>query len=132
LAERYWHFEQIEGFDRERTSQLLQAFIAQPERSACWVAERAGEICGYLLAVYVLSLEFGGTVGEIDELYVLDNHRSAGIGRQLAQQALDEMTRAGVVHVQLQLGTANRSGRAFYERLGFRARAGYELLGRDL
>ncbi|HWW19721.1 MAG TPA: GNAT family N-acetyltransferase [Steroidobacteraceae bacterium] len=132
LVERYWNFERIEGFDREAIAKLLRGFIAQPERSRCWLAGDPGEVRGYLLAVYVVSLEFGGTVAEIDELYVLEAYRSMGLGERLVQQAMADMKQAGVVHLQLQLGTANASGRAFYERLGFVARTGYELLGKSL
>jgi ribosomal protein S18 acetylase RimI-like enzyme len=132
LVEQYWRFEQIDGFHPERILQLLRACIAQPERSSCWVAGAPGAIHGYLLAVYMFSLEFGGSIAEIDELYVLDAHRSAGLGTALAQQAIAQMKQSGVMHVQLQVGVANRSARAFYERLGFGARAGYELIVRNL
>jgi hypothetical protein len=59
LVERYWQFEQIEGFERGRIVQLLQWFISRPERSRCWIAEQNGALCGYL---------FDGTIAEIDEL----------------------------------------------------------------
>jgi len=36
------------------------------------------------------------------------------------------------VRLQLQLAIGNRRARAFYERLGFAARAGYELLDKPL
>jgi GNAT superfamily N-acetyltransferase len=132
LVERYWELEQIEGFERDRIVRLLQRFISQPERARCWVAAEHGALCGYLLAVYVFSLEFGGTVAEIDELYVLDSHRAHGVGTRLVQQAMTEMKQDGVVYVELQVSTGNRSGRAFYDRLGFAARAGYGLVGRAL
>jgi ribosomal protein S18 acetylase RimI-like enzyme len=132
LVERYWRFEGIDGFERGRITRLLQTFIAQPERAGCWVAGESGAVCGYLLAVYVFSLEFGGTVAEIDELYVDEAQRSRGIGSQLVKHASTDMERSGIVHVQLQLGVTNPSGRAFYERLGFAPRAGYQLLGKDL
>jgi GNAT superfamily N-acetyltransferase len=132
LVERYWQFEQIEGFERGRIVQLLQRFISQPQRSRCWVAAGPAAVYGYLLAVYVFSLEFGGTIAEIDELYVADSHRAKGLGTRLLQQAMIEMRQDGVTYVELQLGRGNQSGRAFYGRLGFAGRGGYELLGRVL
>lgn len=132
LVEQYWKFEQIPGFRQERIVRLLRTTITHSDRGGCWVAGEPGALRGYLLAVYLFSLEFGGTIAEIDEFYVLDTHRCAGVGTRLARHAIAEMKQAGVLHVQLQVGTENRSGRAFYERLGFGTRTGYELLSLDL
>jgi ribosomal protein S18 acetylase RimI-like enzyme len=132
LVERYWRFEGVQGFEQRRITHLLQAFIAQPACCRCWIVASNDSICAYLLVAYVFSLEFGGTIAEIDELYVIEEQRSSGVGSRLVQYAISEMKQAGIVHLQLQVGTANRSARAFYERLGFTTRAGYELLGRNL
>jgi GNAT superfamily N-acetyltransferase len=132
LVERYWAFEHIDGFDRERIVKLLHGFVLSPTVGRCWVAGEAGALRGYLLATFLFSLEFKGTIAEIDELYVLDHHRAGGLGARLVEQAAAELRLAGVVHLQLQLGSQNRSGRAFYGRLGFALRPGYELLGRGL
>jgi ribosomal protein S18 acetylase RimI-like enzyme len=42
------------------------------------------------------------------------------------------MAARGLVRLQLQLGVDNLRGRAFYERHGFRRRAGYELFDKPL
>lgn len=125
-------FEHIDGFVRDRIVRLLNRFVSNHAAGRCWVAGEAGALRGYLLATYLFSLEFGGTIAEIDELYVLDQHRAEGLGTRLVQHAVAEMRRAGVVHLQLQLGSHNQSGRAFYGRLGFTVRPGYELMGRSL
>jgi hypothetical protein len=68
LVQRYWEFETIPGFDRPRITTLLAAFLRQKERGACWLAMKVDKPIGYLLAVYVFSLEHGGMMAEIDEL----------------------------------------------------------------
>jgi GNAT superfamily N-acetyltransferase len=128
LAEQYWKFESIHGFDRPRIETLLRQFLCEPDRGACWVAEAGGRLCGYLLAVYMFSLEHGGLMAEIDEVFVSEQERSMGIGALLVAQAERDLAIRGLVRLQLQLGVANARARAFYERLGFRRRAGYELL----
>jgi GNAT superfamily N-acetyltransferase len=80
LVERYWEFESIGGFDRPRVEMLLGDLLAAPERGACWVAEADGRLCGYLLAVFMFSLEHGGSMAEIDEIFVSPDMRSAGVG----------------------------------------------------
>jgi len=132
LAERYWDFESIGGFDGPRIIALLNDLLSQPERGACWVAETDGRLCGYLLAVFMFSLEHGGLMAEIDEVFVTPDMRSAGLGSLLVAQAERELAERGLVRLQLQLGVGNDRARLFYERHGFRRRAGYELLDKPL
>jgi GNAT superfamily N-acetyltransferase len=80
----------------------------------------------------MLSLEYGGLMAEIDEVFVTEAVRSAGLGSLLVAQAERELVRRGVVRLQLQLGVGNDRARLFYEKHGFRRRAGYELLDKPL
>jgi GNAT superfamily N-acetyltransferase len=132
LAERYWEFESIGGFDGPRITALLTGLLSQPERGACWVAEAQGRLCGYLLAVFMFSLEHGGLMAEIDEVFVAPEMRSSGVGSLLVARAEQEMAERGLVRLQLQLGVDNHRARLFYERHGFRRRAGFELLDKPL
>jgi ribosomal protein S18 acetylase RimI-like enzyme len=132
LVERYWEFESIGGFSRPRIEALLTRLLGEPARGACWVAETDGRICGYLLAVIMFSLEHGGLMAEIDEVFIAADMRSAGLGTQLVTRAERDLAERGLVRLQLQLGVGNDRARHFYERHGFRRRAGYELLDKAI
>jgi GNAT superfamily N-acetyltransferase len=132
LVELYWEFEQIEGFDHSRVAALLAELALVPERGRCWIAEGDRGLDGYLLAVTVFSLEHGGTMAEIDELFVLPDRRSTGIGAALLRQAEQELAAAGVVRLQLQLGVTNEGAKVFYARHGFQTRSGYLLMDKAL
>jgi GNAT superfamily N-acetyltransferase len=132
LAQRYWEFEAIDGFDRPRVETLLWDLFSAPERGACWVADADGQLCGYLLAVFMFSLEHGGLMAEIDELFVSQEMRSTGVGALLVTQAERDLAQRGLVRLQLQIGIDNERARLFYERRGFLPRAGYELLDKAL
>jgi len=131
LVECYWEFEQILGFDRIRVTALLCKFLGETERGACWLALESGQPIGYLLAVYVFSLEHGGLMAEIDELFVLAEHRSKGVGASLLRQAEHEMGRAGLKRLQLQLSSRNPGSKQFYQRMGFEFRR-YDLMDKPL
>jgi GNAT superfamily N-acetyltransferase len=131
-VERYWEFESIGGFDRPRIEALLRDVLSAPDRGACWVAETEGRLCGYLLAVFMFSLEHGGLMAEIDEVFVSPEMRSTGVGAAMLAAAEGDLARRGLVRLQLQLGVDNHGARRFYERHGFRRRAGYELLDKPL
>jgi ribosomal protein S18 acetylase RimI-like enzyme len=132
LAGHYWEFEGIGGFDRLRIESILGNLISTPELGACWVAEADGRLCGYLVAVFMLSLEHGGLMAEIDEVFVSQEMRSAGLGSMLVTTAERDLLERGLRRLQLQLGADNERARIFYERHGFRPRAGYELLDKPL
>src|ERR1700722_3088050 len=132
LVQRYWEYESVEGFERPRVETLLGERRAEPDRGACWVAETEGRLCGYLLAAFMFSLEHGGSMAEIDELFVSGEMRSSGVGALLLARAEGELAQRGLVRLQLQVGVANERARNFYARHGFRRRAGYELLDKPL
>jgi GNAT superfamily N-acetyltransferase len=132
LVQLYWDFEGIQGFDRPGIESALAALLSRPDHGASWVAQIDGKLGGYLTAVYMLSFEHGGLMAEIDELFVCPEMRSLGIGSLLLTAAQRDLAALGLVRLQLQLGAANSAGRSFYERHGFRRRAGFELFDKPL
>ena len=133
LIRRYWDFEGIEGFAALRIELVLKQLLEGPvPRGSIWVAESQGTLAGYLIVVLVMSVEHQGLMGEIDEFFVLPEARAHGTGTRLLAAAEAELAQRGCVRLQLQLAIGNHRARAFYERLGFAAREGYELLDKPL
>jgi GNAT superfamily N-acetyltransferase len=132
LVEQYWAFEDIAGFDARRVGSLLHAALFADGRARCWLAEQAGEIGGYLLAVLVFSLEHGGMMAEIDEFFVTPAFRRQGTGAALLLKAEGVLRDSGVRRLQLQLGTGNARAREFYTARGYARRSGFELWDKAL
>ena len=112
-------------------SRQSQAFLTALGRTE-WVAWDADSPVGYLLAVFVFSLENGGLTAEIDEFFVLESHRGRGIGVHLLATCERYLSEAGCTNVALQLARGNDAAREFYRRNGYAPRNGYELLEKDL
>jgi GNAT superfamily N-acetyltransferase len=127
LVEQYWLFEDIAGFDPARVGRELGRAVADPKLASGWVANLRGEPVGYLLAVYVFSLEHLGLTAEIDEFFVLPSARGKGVGDALLQRGEAEFARRGCTNVALQLGKGNDGARTFYRAHGYGERAGFEL-----
>lgn len=132
LVERYWDFERIPGYDPARLTPQLESFCSQAHLGRAWIALVAGQPAGYLIGVYVFSLEHAGLTAEIDEFFVLPQHRAQGVGSALLTTAEAAFVAAGCTNVSLQLSHDNDSARMFYRRNGYRERAGYELLDKML
>jgi GNAT superfamily N-acetyltransferase len=132
LVRRYWEFEGIAGFDALRLELLLQRLVGNSALGEVLVAEREARLRGYLALVYVLSLEHGGLMAEIDEFFVLPDARTQGVGGKLLAAAEAALRQRGCVRLQLQIGVGNSAARSFYERRGYAGRSGYQLLDKAL
>ncbi|MDW7771477.1 MAG: GNAT family N-acetyltransferase [Desulfobulbaceae bacterium] len=131
MVEGYWNFENIPGFEPGRVAVQLARLFSEPGLGNGWIVFSDAAV-GYLLAVYVFSLEHFGLTAEIDELFVLPSHRGGNIGSALLKTAELEFVRAGCTNVSLQLAHGNDSARAFYHRHGYMERSGFELLDKVL
>jgi GNAT superfamily N-acetyltransferase len=132
LVAAYWQFENLEGFEPRSVGAQLVRLLSSDHLGAGWLALSDERAVGYLLAVYVFSLEHGGLTAEIDEFFVAPEGRGAGIGRLLLDAAETEFVRAGCRNTSLQLGRGNATARRFYHRHGYRERSGFELLDKNL
>jgi len=132
LVEQYWLFEDIPYFNSARVGRELARALGDARLMSGWIACVKGQAVGYLLAVYVFSLEHLGLTAEIDEFFVLPSARSRGIGEELLRLAEAEFVRRGCTNVALQLGRGNDRAHVFYRAHGFGERAGYDLLDKML
>lgn len=132
LIEEYWRFEDIADFDAGRVAREFGRVCAEPRLGSAWVAYTRGNAVGYLLAVYVFSLEHLGVTAEIDEFFVLPSARSHGLGDRLLRLAEAEFLLRGCTNAALQLGRGNDRARVFYRAHGYTERSGFELLDKKL
>lgn len=132
LVEHYWRFEEIAGFDLERTTGLLANVLEESGRGAVWLASEGLITVGYLALALVFSIEGGGLIGEIDELYVLESYRGHGAGTRLLEAAESYAIKAGCHRIGLQISRRNAITQAFYSGRGYLPRSGYDLLQKSL
>lgn len=132
LVEEYWRFEAIVDFNPQRIRMQIERVLLEPALGAVWIAEKNANLIGYLIMVYVFSLEHYGTTAEIDELFVLSSEREKGVGVQLLNIAESEAVQVGCTNVSLQLSKNNGKAREFYRRQGYTERSSYELLEKEL
>ena len=84
--------------------------------NTCFVAEDAGAVCGVIMAGH------DGRRGFIYHAAVAPDARHRGIGRRLAERALEALKEEGISKAALVAFTRNEAGNVFWEKLGFQAR----------
>lgn len=77
------------------------------------VAERAGQVCGFVIYTRVLDL------ADINNIVVAPASRGQGVGRKLLQSALQSMRAQGVAKCQLEVRQSNAPALALYRAEGF-------------
>jgi GNAT superfamily N-acetyltransferase len=104
------------GYGRFLVSQLTN-----PE-SAVLVAERAGEVVGYVWAEIegVSWKDLRGPCGFVHDIFVDEHARREGAGRQLLHAAVDWIRTQGRTQVVLWTKTRNDHAQNLFARLGFR------------
>ena len=90
-----------------------------------------GRDVGYALAYWRHSIDHGGRVAVLDDLWVEPGLRGRGLGTRLLRAAMAGMAEAGARAVVVEADPADAPAIAFYRRLGF-APKGTVLLVRAL
>lgn len=92
------------------------------EDSLVLVADRAGEVAGYLYAAIEPRnwKELRDEAGFVHDVLVAEGNRGAGVAEALMQDAFAWMRARGVPRVVLWTAAANDRARQLFDRLGFR------------
>ena len=106
--------------DRDAFAPSFAAMIDSRD-VALFVADDGGTLGGYVMAVGFATLFANGTVVQIEELFVEEAKRGAGVGRALIVAVVGWARSRGAVEVTV---PTRRAG-GYYERLGFERTAEY-------
>ena len=97
----------FEAIDRDPNNELI-------------VAEREGQLVGVMQLTFIPYLTYRGSWrAMIEGVRVASSARSAGIGRQLIEWAIERARARGCLIVQLTSDKRRTDAIRFYERLGF-------------
>lgn len=113
----------------ENTMRRFLADLSSSSLSCLFVAEVGDEVVGFLSG----ELREGSsafsekTWAAVEDVFVLPEHRSRGIGHTLFEACSDWARRKGTEGISLQVAAGNARARKFYDSLGFREVSVYEV-----
>jgi len=94
----------------------------EPSRGRAVVLDVEGHVSGYALLIGFWSNELGGEICEVDELFVVPEHRNRGYGSSLFTAiAQGDLWAPPMAAIVLGVTPDNAAARRLYERLGFAA-----------
>jgi GNAT superfamily N-acetyltransferase len=107
------------AFDEARAARTLGGLLAAPSLGSVWIIERDGRPAGYAVLTLGYSLEFGGRFAVLDELFIQEEHRGTGIGRQALARLTEICRGLGLEVLRLEVGRTNRVAQELYRKAGF-------------
>ena len=104
----------------ERRKQHWKELAESPnDRAAVLVAERDGEVVGFVHACASRDPDAGPATGEVTAIYLRGSQWGRGIGKALLEGATDRLRDSGFADATLWVLETNAATRRFYESQGW-------------
>lgn len=104
----------------KETESALTAFLERPELGTAFLAlDSAHEAIGLAVIALTWTLEKGGLVAWLDELYVAPTHRGAGVGTVLLAHATRYAEHQGCKSMELEVVEGHDRAANLYARESF-------------
>ena len=127
-------FHEEEGITQsdETRRAALQPLLEGSPYGAAYLIGPARAPIGYIVITFSWSLEFGGLDGMIDEFFLRPPVRGRGIATEVLMTLPNQLARAGLRAIHLEVDLGNSTARKLYERTGFKARDNNALMSKVL
>lgn len=103
----------------ETTKKLFQEFISDENLGKSWLIYDYNEIVGYVILTFIFSFEYKGRIAFLDELYITENSRGKGIGKQTIHFVKEQASQLNVKLVYLEVENHNENAQKLYIASGF-------------
>ena len=118
LAEHYYQEDHLQ-FEPMRFKSALARALELDRGSAWWLLIGAQRV-GYALLMDGWSIEYGGLITTLDEIYVLPAWRGKSVASQAISALREQLWTRGGVSINLETTPDNLRAQNLYRRLGFK------------
>lgn len=114
------HAEQDFPYDDAHRHAVAVPLLAGSPLGAIWLIGPARAPLGYIMVTFAWSVEAGGMVGWISEIYMRPSVRKRGIGTETLHAIAVALRAGGIKALHADIGTADNPLTHFWQRVGFR------------
>ena len=100
--------------DVEVAKKLFQEFISNEHLGKSWLIYTENEIVGYIILTFIFSFEYGGKIAFVDELFIKENARGKGIGKEAIQFIQKEVPKLSLNLLYLEVEPHNENAQKLY------------------
>ena len=90
--------------------------LSKRDRLITFIAQSSGETIGYCIA------SIDDLAGEIDSIFIQEQHRRTGVGTELINRALEWLENQECETISVAIAEGNEASIDFYKRCGFSER----------
>ncbi len=108
----------LHGVSPECLERNFDAMVDDSPFAEGYILENDGKAMGYCFLTRTYSSEVGGMCLWLEELFVLPEYRSCGVGRQFLT-FLSREYRGEIARIRMEVEPNNTRAMALYEQLGF-------------
>ena len=105
--------------NRVRAAEAFAALLADERLGHVWLIEKDSEAVGHLVVTLCFSMEYGGLIAFVDDLFVRRPFRRAGLGAAALEEVRAFCVSRGVRAMLVETGDDNVAAQAAYRRAGF-------------
>ena len=100
--------------DVEVAKNLFHEFISNENLGKSWLIYSENEIAGYIILTFIFSFEYGGKIAFVDELFIKENARGKGIGKEAIQFIQKEVPKLSLKLLYLEVEPHNENAQKLY------------------
>ena len=105
---------------RATLKQLVRQFLLDQRRGFALVARLGDEVIGVASVPIIISMEHGGPLGWLEELYVTPSQRGRGVGTSLVKAVIKRARTLRLTALDLEVDIEHQRAENLYARHGFR------------
>jgi len=105
--------------NHRRATEAFAGLLADERLGHVWLIQADSQDVGHVVMTLCFSMEYGGPVAFVDDLFVQRPFRRAGLGAAALAEARDFCAGHGVRAIFVETGHDNTAALAVYQRAGF-------------
>ena len=120
LTEEFYQSDAVShNIPLENRLNTWDEIMRSDEYADCYFVIKDGDVAGYMLLAYTFSQEAGGKTAWIEEIYILPEFRSMGLGNELFDFIKAEIE-PDCARLRLEVEADNIRAKKLYKSLGFK------------